>query len=186
MTTATRPITLEEFMALPEPAEGHLELIAGEVVYVSGGNSIHGRVIGNILAATVIFVRAHNLGRVLNNANFHIGDDPPWAPVPDITYISHERFAEIDRGEAFFEGAPDLAIEVVSESNSSRDMTGKIVGYLQAGGSRVWQADPRSGTVTVHRADWTARTFRSGETLTSDDAGFEVEGFTLNVDDIFA
>lgn len=58
--------------------------------------------------------------------------------------------------------------------------------YLAAGTRRVWLVRPRLRTVTVHRPNGDAHTYQLGDTLTSDDAGFDVAGFALPLSDIFA
>ena len=63
---------------------------------------------------------------------------------------------------------------------------GKLVAeYLAAGSERVWAVRPEQRTVIVFSADGEVRTLRIGDTLTSADAGFAVDGFALPVADIF-
>jgi Uma2 family endonuclease len=87
--------------------------------------------------------------------------------------------------KAFFEGSPDLAVEVVSPGDTDREVTDKVRDYLSHDTPLVWVIRPESQTLTVHRPDMTARTYVPGEALTSADAGFEVEGFALRVEDLF-
>jgi Uma2 family endonuclease len=61
-----------------------------------------------------------------------------------------------------------------------------VLEYLDAGSERVWVVRPDSRTVTVYRADRTARILRQPEVLDSDDAGFTVNGFELPVAAVFA
>ena len=65
------------------------------------------------------------------------------------------------------------------------EIAAKVETYLESGSQRVWVERHDDGTVTVHRPDWSARVLQRGETLTSDDAGFPVDGFTLPVEEIF-
>ena len=64
-------------------------------------------------------------------------------------------------------------------------MLRKVNGYLANGTSRVWYVFPEDRVIVVHRPDSTSRTFHVGDTLTSDDAGFAVDGFALSLADLF-
>lgn len=153
---------------------------------MSGGNSLHGTVIGRLMVALGAFIHTQRLGELVTNANFNFELERAWSPVPDIAFISSERFARIFRESAPFDGAPDLAIEVTSPSNSDDEIARKTDAYLRAGASRVWVVRPDMGTVTVTRPDWTARTLHIGESVTSDDAGFDAAGFDLSLQALFA
>jgi Uma2 family endonuclease len=85
----------------------------------------------------------------------------------------------------FFVGPPDLAVEITSPDDTDREVAEKLGHYQAAATPRVWVVRPELKTVTVHRLDGTAKTFRPGDVLTSDEAGFEVEGFELGVTALF-
>lgn len=87
--------------------------------------------------------------------------------------------------EGFVPYPPTLAVEVSSPNDLLADVTAKVDQYVAAGVERVWVVQPKNKTVTVYQGA-TARILRLGSSLTSDDAGFEVEGFDLAVADIFA
>jgi hypothetical protein len=57
---------------------------------------------------------------------------------------------------------------------------------IAAGAQRVWEVRPRLRTVTVHRPLVAPETLRQGDVLTSDHAGFPIDGFALSLDDVFA
>jgi len=76
---------------------------------------------------------------------------------------------------------PDLAVEVVSPEDRDSAVSAKVQQYLSAGTGRVWVVRPATQTVTVHRPDGSARTYEMGATLTSEEAGFAVAGFTLGL-----
>ncbi|MBN8831892.1 MAG: Uma2 family endonuclease [Sphingomonadales bacterium] len=62
----------------------------------------------------------------------------------------------------------------------------KVETYLRCGSQRVWVVEPKTQTVTVHRPNSDSHTYHRGETLTSDDAAFAVEGFALPLDELFS
>ena len=71
---------------------------------------------------------------------------------PDVAFVRQERMTQPPQ-PGFFRGAPDLAVEVRSPSNSARELDTKAAGYLAAGTRLVWVVDPDSRTVTVYRPD---------------------------------
>lgn len=153
---------------------------------MSGGNSLHGTIIGELSGRLFSFVRTNGLGRVITNANFSFVLERTWSPVPDIAFVSKGAFSRIFRDSAPFDGPPDLAVEVTSPSNSDTEIALKTDAYLRAGSVRVWIVRPELETVTVVRPDRSAQTFVVGESLTSEDAGFTIEGFSLLLADLFA
>ena len=66
---------------------------------------------------------------------------------------------------------------LLSLTDTSTAVQGKILEYLEAGARRVWIVDPRARTVMVHRPDGSAVRVREGRTLTGEDVlvGLEVD-----------
>ena len=79
--------------------------------------------------------------------------------------------------------APNLAIEVLSRSNTPGEMAVKRQDYFAAGVELVWEIDPRARTVVVYTSPAQATTLRPGDTL---DGGTVLPGFTLPVQELFA
>jgi Uma2 family endonuclease len=180
-------ITAEEFMRLPEPAHGgKMELVDGIVRVMSPVGLEHGETSDIIHAALRVFLRTHRLGRVTHETGFRLRRRPDRVLAPDVSVLFEARRPRTrERRESFVEGAPDLAVEVVSPSDRQRDILEKVGQYLDGATPRVWVVRPRRQTVTVYRQTGEAVTRGPGEVLTSDDAGLPVEGFRLPVSDIF-
>jgi Uma2 family endonuclease len=101
---------------------------------------------------------------------------------PDVAFVSRVRFERRgDTGKAFV-GAPDLAVEVLSPSNTPAAMHAKVADYLAAGSRCVWVVDPESQTVTVYSSLLGPRRLGKAETLDGDDV---VPGFRVRVGEIF-
>jgi Uma2 family endonuclease len=189
MTTpvAETLLTAEEY-ALTTDAPGMVsELVRGKVVRMPPPGATHGRCAARIANRLAEFAEPRGLGQVLGEAGFILHRDPDTVRAPDASFVAADRLGP--RGlpeEGYLEGAPTLAVEVVSASEADGDVRTKVAEYLAAGASRVWEVRPRLKTVTVHRPDGDPVTKRSGETLTSDDAGFAAEGFALSVAQVFA
>jgi Uma2 family endonuclease len=90
-----------------------------------------------------------------------------------------ERWAAIERPQAFIEGPPDLAVEIISPSDSAEEVHEKALSCLEAGVRLLWVVHPRGRTVTVYAPDRTAR-------VLGNDGGDVVPGFRLSVQSIFA
>ena len=101
------------------------------------GNHIYPRDLGRTYAAETGFVLDEVHQRVLG---------------PDVAFVRQERMTQPPQ-PGFFRGAPDLAVEVRSPSNSAREVATKAEGCLAAGTRLVWVVDPDSRTVTVYRPD---------------------------------
>jgi len=101
---------------------------------------------------------------------------------PDVSFIRWDRVGS--RGAAFFEAAPDLAVEVLSPSNTRKEMEIKLEEYAKAGVKLVWYVDPERKEVDVFPKGNAKRkkTFTLADTL---DGGDLLPGFTLPVAKIF-
>lgn len=108
-------------------------------------------------------------------------DDPPTLRGPDVAVVLRPRSTEDEPG-GWVRGAPDVAVEVLSPSDTSSAMQQKTLDYLNAGSKRVWIVDPHARTVTVFRADGTARLFRDHEVLDGEDV---LAGFSVPVTELF-
>jgi Uma2 family endonuclease len=83
---------------------------------------------------------------------------------------------------SFFDGAPDLAIEVVSPSNRPSNLLQKIAELLAAGTQRVWVVYPLTRTVAEHTSEGDLRIYNAEEVLTAPDL---LPGFMLPVARVF-
>lgn len=164
------------------PHEERCELVAGELIREPLPGEEHGWVAATIVILLGQFVRDHGLGRVYDHAGFVVGRDPDTVRGPDAAFVSAERSAATVRRGPFFEGAPDLAVEILSPGNTRREIAAKIGEYLAAGGRVVWVVDPKRRTVTVHRPEREPETISGDEVL---DGGAVVPGFLLPLAEVF-
>ncbi len=90
------------------------------------------------------------------------------------------------RGQAgrkgFFDGPPDLAVEVVSPGDTDEAVQMKVLDYLRAGTQAVWVISPRTRTVMVYTSFQAIRVLVEDDVL---DGGEVVPGFTLAVAQLF-
>ena len=159
LTTADE---LFEIAQRPENAHKWLELWNGVIIEVAPPTSKHSVIVARILAFLFAFVEAHHLGYVTGADGGYILS-PEYTFIPDVGYISKARQPQIP--EKLFTAAPDLAVEVVSPSNSPRDLLTKIELYLAFGTQWVWAVYPDEQVVDVYRL--------------AEDGGLHIHKFTL-------
>lgn len=186
MTTDAKLLTAEEFMQLSSPPDGgKMELVRGQVVTMAPVGGEHGGIAAELVLRLRQFSCEHGLGRTGVEIGYRLRRDPDLVRAPDVSFIAYDRLPGGALPEGFVDGPPSLAIEVVSPWDRDTDISVTIEDYLAAGTPRAWVVRPRTRTVTVHRPGGEAHTYHREDTLTSDDAGFEAEGFSLPVGDLF-
>jgi len=178
LATECKVWTEADLMSLPDVG-GKYELIEGEVLVTPAGYS-HGDLIANLISRLRPIVIKTSLGRIF----------PPdvgfWMKrgnlrVPDVSFVTTERLADMIReGEGFLHGAPDLAIEVLSPSNTVPAMKKKVAEYFENGCRLVWLVNPQDESVTVLRPDGSETV--TTNTLTAEDL---IPGFSLEVAELF-
>ncbi len=153
MDVQTRLMTVEEFEQSPLNTSG-VELVRGEIsTQMSPMGAQHGEVAGAVFAALFNFVRGQKLGKVYAaETGFILSQNPATVRAPDAAFVSRERAVQQRRPEGYFEGAPDLAVEVVSPGDRDEEVQRKVMDYLEAGTKLVWIVRPRTETVTVYRS----------------------------------
>jgi Uma2 family endonuclease len=128
------------------------------------------------------YVEEHDLGFVLGEAGT-LRLAPGLVRIPDVSFISWSHFPSrrLPR-DPIPDLAPDLAVEVISESNTEAEMSRKLREYFDAGTRVVWLAYPDARSVRVYSDVTTFTELAESDTL---DGGGVVPGFTLPVADWF-
>lgn len=128
------------------------------------------------------FVESHDLGFVLGSDGM-ARLNPGLIRIPDVSFVSWRHFSQRRvPATPMLDLAPDLAVEVLSPSNTTKEMERKLRDYFEAGVSLVWYIDPPSRTVRVYRAPEEVRVLDESGTLD----GFEIlPGFSLSVARLF-
>lgn len=142
----------------------------------------HGGIAIGIGARLWSFIREHRLGRVVNDSGFILSEDPPTVRVPDVAFIAAVRIPSEGLPTRYFPGPPDLAVEIVSPSNTLVEVQARISDYLAAGTRLIWVVEPRSRTITTYRSDQEIRLLREDGEL---DGGDVVPGFRMGVKEVF-
>jgi Uma2 family endonuclease len=153
---------------LRSPRDGRkYELVDGEI-RVSPAGGRHGAVAVRLSARLLAFVEPRGLGHVFDSST---GFRLPGGNVrsPDVSFVSRGRFEGDELPEGFSPVPPDLAVEVLSPEDRSRDVLDKVGEYLDAGVRLVWVIDPGARSATAYRALASARTLGAGEDLEGED-----------------
>jgi Uma2 family endonuclease len=171
-------LTFEQFEHLPEKEDEWYELDEGELIVMSPGRPRHNFCRDAIADSLRTFLKTHHLGRVVVETDFRLS--PDTVRISDAAYITAERMNNLDLDE-MIEGAPALAIEVVSPNDRAQELVRKVDQYLAAGTRCVWVVYPQTREVHIFQPDGTSRILRESESLRNDELlpGFSVEVGTL-------
>ncbi len=168
-------MTLEEF--LESDLEGY-EYIKGELFPMPPTSVEHGKISAKITVYLGSHVHENQLGCIaVSGTGFRVGER---VLIPDIAFISTDRIP-IDPSKAS-PIPPDLAVEVVSPSDTLNRIQEKVFAYLEAGTQLVWILEPRAKTVTVYRSETEITLLTRNDTLSGEEV---VEGFSCQVSELF-
>lgn len=176
-------LTLDEFERLPED-EWRTELVRGRVVREPPAGMDHGRLASRIALRVAAYVEGNDLGEVfIAETGFVLYEDPPTVRAPDVAFVAKARLPAPEDSMRFGHLAPDLAVEVVSPSNTAAEIIDKAVDYLEAGTRLVWVVEPSRRCITVYRSRDEIRLLQEGDDLEGHDV---LPGFSVPVAEIFA
>ncbi|HET6342461.1 MAG TPA: Uma2 family endonuclease [Gemmatimonadota bacterium] len=179
-TEETALLTIEEFERLPDDGS-RVELVRGQLVREPPAGFEHSSLGVEIAAILRQFVRGRALGKVVgSDAGFVLFDEPPTVRAPDVAFVAEDRLTFDPKG--FAPLAPDLAVEIVSPSNTVSEVHVKVMDYLEAGTRVVWVVEPGSRSVTVYRSRDEIRLLTGDEEL---DAEPVLPGFRVNLSEVF-
>lgn len=176
----TAAFTLEQLARMPEDGLRH-ELDAGELLVMTRPNSKHGIYQARIARILGNHVSSKQLGEIVTESGFILGHNPEILRGPDVAFVPANRVASLpDEGWADF--APDLVVEIVSPSDTARELDRKVHQYLAAGTRAIWLVYPETKSVHVFEPGGSARIVEHDGVVSSPNA---VAGFELPVRDIF-
>ena len=185
MSTQKTLLTADEFYDFCCKKGGRYELVDGEVVELSPVNDEHSGIAINIGTAFNNYSRRHGFGQAGVEAGYIVLSGPDTVRGPDVSFRLVPRNRK-RQSEGFLSGAPDIAIEVISPSNTAAEMDRKIREYLAAGSQRVWVVYPptpsASRRVVIHHPDGTAITYTGNDVITDEEL---LPGFSLPLTEIF-
>src|SRR5437868_4223727 len=118
--STTTVVTADDLLALPTGMGKRYELVAGELRTMSPSGWRHGQIIADLSVLLGVFIREKNLGRWFGaETGFLLRRDPDTVRAPDFAFIANEHLPKTKPKEAFWPGAPDLAVEVLSPGDTA-------------------------------------------------------------------
>ena len=155
--------TYEDLLEMPEDCLHHYEILDGELIVNAAPNLRHQRIVFRTATILNDYVKSKRCGEVfISPADVVFA--PDWVCEPDVLYVSNGRASIIT--EANFQGAPDLAVEVLSESTRKRDEIKKRKAYEQFGVDEYWIVDPVLDSIKIYRRDSAGKYVRTAEVST--------------------
>ncbi|HJT31570.1 MAG TPA: Uma2 family endonuclease [Pirellulales bacterium] len=128
------------------------------------------------------FVKAHKLGKV-SGPDGMLRLFPGLVRIPDVAFVSWKRFSKRRGTSKLPDLVPDLAVEVLSEGNTPKEMSRKLDDYFDAGVRLVWFVDLRKRTVEVFSSKKSSKLLRKHQNLTG---GKVLSGFSVSLEELFA
>ena len=181
--------TDEEFMALPDG--DRYELVNGELVIVGNSGMEHGNIGAFLCGLLEIYVRRNKLGSTFDSSTaftMKTGNKRSRSECttlsPDVSFIAKEHLKGLKKlPKGFFQSAPDLAVEIISPSNTFDEIHTKIVEYFDSGSKLVWVIHPDEESVLVYHKPQPDKLLQRSDTL---DGETVIPGFTVPVAELFA
>lgn len=180
-TTTKKTWTEQELMSLPK--EGYkYELIQGELVMGPAGIE-HEEIGAHLLTALRKFVSERKLGIVCgSSAGYWMKSGNLRSP--DVSFIRKERLQGYKRPpKGFFKGSPDIAIEILSPTDTIESLHGKIVEYFENDTKLAWVVNPEEQTVLVYRSPQPRKLLTKNDLLDGEEV---LKGFTFPIAELFA
>jgi Uma2 family endonuclease len=186
INTQRPTITADDLL---KPEFNRIELINGAKVEKMAASGRHNIIAGNIFSIIRAYVLTHKLGAIFtDNLHYLMFSQTTGVKdslLPDASFIRKNDIIAEWNIDSPYPGAPTLAIEVISDSESPDSIGSKVRIYLEKGTEQVWVIYPSSQEVHQYiNGDETKFATYSGSAQLNVDALFP--GLTLTTDQIFA
>ena len=187
LAEATKPttkelITAEALWQMGASGERY-ELSKGELVKMTPPGGTHGNVAVRLSTKLQVFVEENNLGQIMVESGYLLATNPDTVRGPDISFLAASKIPAEGLPDAYITGAPDLAVEIVSPSDTASIIQDKVQDYLTYGTRLVWVIYPQQKIVVAYHPDGTAQTLHKTDSLTGEDV---LPDFSCRVEDIFS
>ncbi len=175
-------MTAEELHLLPHDNSRH-ELVDGLLRSKPLEGFRHGAIVVKLSRPLAEYVASNQLGLVAGaETGFKLKSNPDTVRAPDIAFVSIERVKAEGVPDSFWPGPPDLAVEVLSPSDTVYDVEDRVATWLAHGTRLVWVINPKRRVVLVHKPNEPVMTLEETDSLAGGDV---IPGFQFPVQDIF-
>ena len=179
--TDRRLLTAEDLYGIPDD-DMRYELVRGELRVSEPPGWEHGTVLVRFVSLLHAYVSANRLGYVTGEVGYVLERGPDTVRGPDAAFIRWDRRPGPDVQHRYFEGAPDLAVEIVSPHDRAAEIAETVEGYLARRTRLVWVVYPPARRVVVHAAGGATTPLGESDVL---DGGDVVPGFRCAVAELF-
>jgi len=166
-------MSADDLLALP--GAGRRELIEGELREMPPAGADHGAVALGIGALIHGHAAEHGGRAFAAETGFLLASGPDTVRAPDAAYVSDAHAARVGSCPGYWPGPPDLAVEVVSPSDTFTAVHSKALGWLEAGCALVLVVDPSAARVTRYRDATDVTIHAAGDVI---DCGPAMPGFS--------
>lgn len=178
MPVPTAALTPDDLLGLPRPKHGgHYELSDGELITVGNAGALHELIKTRLFKILTEYRLQNKGGRAFAETQFTLRSD--CARIPDVAWVLQAKLDQIPRENRAIPIAPDIAVEVISDSEHPDEMEEKLRDYLEAD-VEVWQVFPSVGSITKWSGNQGIR-LENSQVLTSE----RLPGLSLTVSDVF-
>jgi Uma2 family endonuclease len=183
MVTTQKLMTAEELAQLPDDGQRY-ELIEGVLTTMAPSGGDHGMRSARSIISFGAYVIEHDLGEVFGaETGFLLSTNPDTVRAADAAFVNRERALEVGEWTAYWPGAPDLALEVISPNDLYTEVQEKVETWLKYGTRMVIVINPRHRTVAVYRSPTEVRHLTLADTLDGEDV---IPGWRAPVRVLFA
>lgn len=173
-----------ELLALGANTDVKYELCDGKIIAMPPAKPRHGAVIMQLAYFLSAYLQENKIGRLFDGqTGFRLSIEHCYEP--DISFVSTERMKHILPAgglDALFHAAPDLAIEVLSPSDSITKTERRMQLYLSYGARLAWMIDPKNKTARVYRQGQSFEPLRGNQMLTGNSV---LPGFRVSLTKVF-
>ncbi|MDQ6759462.1 MAG: Uma2 family endonuclease [Acidobacteriota bacterium] len=158
-------LSIQDLETMPDDCL-HRELIEGELIELPPPEFNHSLIAHRIYKALDAYVVPRNLGMVLIEMGYLVRSDRRTWIQPDVSFFLAGRY-DLKKLGKYATGAPDLAIEVISPSETARSVNRKTAILLESGCQEVWNVYSDTRTVEIHSASKAIRRVGHADDITS-------------------
>lgn len=150
-SSVSSPWTDAAFMALPN--DGHrYEIVNHQLIDMGNSGALHGYICSTLMILLGSYIRSQKLGFLFDSSTgFKMQNGNTRSP--DLAFFAKDRLQGLTTlPTGFLEGAPDLAVEVLSPGNTVEEIDGKITEYFANGTRLMWVINPQQRYILVYRS----------------------------------
>ncbi len=173
--------TADDLLALVD--ENRYELVRGELIVMPPVGARHGRFASRLGGSLGNYIEDHKLGESYILTGFELEAEPLTIRAPDVSFVRQEHIPPEGEPEGFWTFAPDLAVVIISPSETAETIHEKVADYLRTGTRLIWLIYPNSQTVMEYHPPMEARRLTIEDDL---DGGDVVPGFRYPLKRLFA